>query len=195
MGMELLGDVDDVDFVRTVIELVRDDQGLGQVFVTGMSNGGDMTYRMACEASDIVSAAAPVTGCLMNWLADACEPQEPRPVLHIHGNADNITLWQGDPNYTGGGYYGTLDSISFIADLHNAENYSTETVTDNSDNSSYTVHRWATNDGDVPAILYEIDGGRHSWPTGEPDDDFDAAEVMWDFFQEWPATSDLRVDR
>ncbi len=177
-------EVDDVDFSRTVIDAVVADQGLEDVFVTGMSNGGDMTYRMACEASDLVKGTAPITGCLMNWLADSCSPPTPPPMLHVHGNGDFVTAWDGDENYHGGGYMGTLDSVGFIAGLHGTTAYSTETFTDKSDESAYTVHSWATADGDVPVQLYEIDGGGHNWPTGAPNYDFDAAELMWAFFQQ-----------
>jgi polyhydroxybutyrate depolymerase len=182
-------EVDDVAFARTVIDTVRADQGLGQIFVTGMSNGGDMSYRMACEASDLVDAVAPVTGCLMNWLADACTPAAPPPMLHIHGNADNTTMWDGDESYTAGGYRSTLESIRFIADLHSAETYTTERITDATDESAYTIHSWSTESGEVPVTLYEIDGGRHEWPTGRPDYDFDSAELMWSFFSRWSEES------
>ena len=169
------GELDDVGFVREVIELVRADQGLDSVLVTGMSNGGDMTYRMACHASDIVDVTAPVAGCLMGWLADDCAPATPPPMLHIHGNADNITLWDGDPTYKAGGYYSTLDSIGFVAGLHETTDYTTETDGD------IIVHSWATAAESVPVQLYEIDGGRHDWPSG---DELDAASLMWSFFVE-----------
>lgn len=177
--------VDDVDFARTVIDAVRTDQGLGQVFVTGMSNGGDMSYRMACDASDIVDAVAPVTGCLMNWLADTCDPETPPPMLHVHGNADNTTRWEGDEDYAAGGYRSTMASVGFMAGLHSAETYTSERITDGTDESVYTIHRWATESGDVPVVLYEIDGGRHDWPSGGADYDFDSAELMWSFFSRW----------
>ena len=124
--------------------------------------------------------AAPVAGCLMGWLADACAPADPVPMLHIHGNADSITLWGGDPTYTGGGYYSTLESIGFIAGLHGATDYSTASLEGGSDT---IVHSWASG-GSVPVQLYEIDGGGHTWPTGGARHDFDSAVVMWDFFRQ-----------
>jgi polyhydroxybutyrate depolymerase len=176
-------DIDDPDFIRTLIELVREDQGLETVYLTGMSNGGDMTYRMACEASDLIAAAAPVTGCMMNWLQDTCAPGAPPPVMHIHGNNDRITLWDGDPSYYGGGYLGTLDSIGTFAGLHMADDYTTERVEDPSDGSAYIHHQWATADGAIPVQLYEIDRGGHDWPTGPPRYDLDSAALMWEFFR------------
>lgn len=155
-------DVDDTGFLRAAIGLVRDDHGLDRVLVTGMSNGGDMTYRMACEASDLVAVAAPVTGCLMTWLSEACAPPTPPPLLHIHGNADTTTLWAGDPDYTGGGYRSTLDSVGHFADLHDATAYSTAPLPEDADS---TVHTWSP-DGDPRVQLIELDGVGHVWPSG-----------------------------
>lgn len=175
-------DVDDVGFVRTVVELVRTDQGLGRAYMTGMSNGGDMTYRLACEAPALVAAAASVTGCMMSWLAESCSPDPVPPVLHIHGNADRTTLWDGDPDYTGGGYLGTLDSVGVFAGLHGANQYESTTISDPDDGSAYISHHWRTESGAAPVRLLEIDGGRHRWPTNSSRDDFSAADMMWEFF-------------
>jgi polyhydroxybutyrate depolymerase len=70
-----------------------------RIYVTGMSNGGFMTNRVACEMSDIVAAAAPVAGPLMNvgvedhpfgWGSDGfeCKPGRPVPILHMHSSKD-----------------------------------------------------------------------------------------------------------
>ena len=118
----------------------------------------------------------------MRWVAESCEATAPPPMLHIHGNADNTTLWDGDKNYTAGGYYGTLDSIGFFADLHGTGSSTIETITDKADSSIYRINRWSVDGGEAPVQLYEIDGGGHNWPSGGAFDDFDAAEVMWAFF-------------
>ncbi len=56
--------VDDVGFVRA---LVRDVQAVvkidaKRIYATGLSNGGIMSYRLACEASDLIAAIGPVSG-------------------------------------------------------------------------------------------------------------------------------------
>ena len=63
-GAAVKNKVDDVGFLREVILRVEQQASVDQrrVFVTGMSNGGLMSYRMACEASDLVRAIAPVAG-------------------------------------------------------------------------------------------------------------------------------------
>jgi polyhydroxybutyrate depolymerase len=78
---------DDVAFFRDMVkkataELCIDSK---RVYVSGHSNGGAMTYRLACEASDIFAAVAPVCG----WMAaPACTPARPIPVLAIRSKDD-----------------------------------------------------------------------------------------------------------
>jgi polyhydroxybutyrate depolymerase len=59
--------VDDVGFVRVMVEEINSLYRLNKdaVFATGMSNGGDMSFLLACEASDLFRAVAPVAGSMM----------------------------------------------------------------------------------------------------------------------------------
>ena len=173
-------DIDDVGFLRSIIEQVTSDQGLDDVIVTGMSNGGDMTYRMACEADDVVSMAAPITGCMMTWLKDTCAPTTPPPVVHIHGTSDGITLYDGDPTYTGGGYEGTEASIGHLAGLHGAASSDIDDTT----YDDVIVTTWTTDDGWPAAKLFARQGGGHQWPTGAPNYELDTTEVIWTFYED-----------
>jgi polyhydroxybutyrate depolymerase len=58
-----------------------------RVFATGLSNGGYMSYRLACEAADVFTAIAPGSGGLRGI---PCTPAKPISVLDIHGTADNL---------------------------------------------------------------------------------------------------------
>jgi polyhydroxybutyrate depolymerase len=58
-----------------------------RVFATGLSNGGYMSYRLACEAADVFTAVAPGSGGLRGI---ACTPARPISVLDIHGTTDNL---------------------------------------------------------------------------------------------------------
>ena len=60
-----------------------------------MSNGGEMSYLLACNASDVFCSVAPVAGTMMNWFYDACEPLEPISIFEIHGTDDNIPIGMG----------------------------------------------------------------------------------------------------
>ncbi|MDN8872721.1 prolyl oligopeptidase family serine peptidase, partial [Staphylococcus aureus] len=63
-----------------------------RVYATGMSNGGMMAYRLACEASDIFKAIAAVAGT-DNTLS--CTPAKPISILHIHAKDDDHVLFAG----------------------------------------------------------------------------------------------------
>ncbi|HVY25665.1 MAG TPA: PHB depolymerase family esterase [Polyangiaceae bacterium] len=87
---------DDVKFFRDMVakataELCIDSK---RVYVSGHSNGGAMTYRLACEAADIFAAVAPVCG----WMTvNDCSPVRPIPVLAIRGlNDTTVTINTAD---------------------------------------------------------------------------------------------------
>jgi polyhydroxybutyrate depolymerase len=96
--------IDDVQFIRTLSSHITQEYHLTDynIFSTGMSNGGDMSYLLACQASDIIRAIAPVAGCMMEWIYESCSPVFSRPVFEIHGTNDNTTWREGDYNNTGG---------------------------------------------------------------------------------------------
>lgn len=58
-----------------------------RVFATGLSNGGYMSYRLACEAADIFTAVAPGAGGLRGI---DCNPARPISILDIHGTSDSL---------------------------------------------------------------------------------------------------------
>jgi len=68
---------------------------LRRVYSCGMSNGGFMSYRLACEFSDRFAAIAPVAGCLTDSMEYYCHPSRPMPVLHFHGTTDPLVNYNG----------------------------------------------------------------------------------------------------
>lgn len=86
--------IDDVGFIRTMIEKLASDFNIDKkrIYVTGMSNGAQMAYRLACELSDTIAAIAAVGS---QGTFDNCRPQRPVPVLHIHGKNDPCSLYDG----------------------------------------------------------------------------------------------------
>jgi polyhydroxybutyrate depolymerase len=65
-----------------------------RVYMIGHSNGGFMSYRMACDASDRIAAIVSLAGS--TWAdQDRCSPQSPVSVLQIHGDADDVIRYEG----------------------------------------------------------------------------------------------------
>lgn len=94
--------LDDVELFRVIYGEVTQHLNVdpGRVYATGLSNGGYMSYRLACEASDLFAAVAPTAGAIgendigggTNPTSDftRCAPTHPVSVLDIHGTADGL---------------------------------------------------------------------------------------------------------
>jgi polyhydroxybutyrate depolymerase len=94
--------VDDVAYLTSLIDEAEDawGEGVSEVFITGHSNGGFMSYRMACDVPDRIDGIAPLAGA--PWAdGDDCAVGDPVPVLHIHGDTDDSVLYEGEGSYPG----------------------------------------------------------------------------------------------
>lgn len=93
-GESAAQDIDDVGYLRTVIDTVIADYDANpaRVFVTGHSNGAMMAYRLSCAMADKIAAIAPVSA---QDISATCEPAKPVAVLHIHGEMDPCALYGG----------------------------------------------------------------------------------------------------
>lgn len=92
-------DVDDSAYLRSIIDQVKTQYNVDpkRVFVMGHSNGGFMSYRMACDHADAIAAVASLAGATFND-PTLCQPSEPISTLQIHGTADDTILYDGGMN-------------------------------------------------------------------------------------------------
>ncbi len=104
---------DDSAFLRGLIDEVRAQYNIddGRIFVTGHSNGGFMSYRMACEHADLVSAIASLAGATFDTLGD-CAPSQPVHILQVHGTEDAAILFNGGSNGQGIAYPSAAQTIN-----------------------------------------------------------------------------------
>src|SRR6202021_3599767 len=88
--------VDDIGFLRALLEKIERDYAVDpqRVYFTGISNGGMMSYRVACEVAEQGAAIAPVEGALNV----ECHPTAPVSVLIFHGTADRLVPFEGGSN-------------------------------------------------------------------------------------------------
>jgi polyhydroxybutyrate depolymerase len=90
---------DDVGFLAALIaQVLHDHRGDARaVFMTGVSNGGLMTMRFACERADLLRAAGNVISDLPVALHGQCRPAKPLPWISINGTADPLMPFAGAP--------------------------------------------------------------------------------------------------
>jgi polyhydroxybutyrate depolymerase len=86
--------VDDVGFLRAVVQKVMKDGCIDakRVYASGLSGGGLMSYRLACEAADVFAAVAPVSGATV---FSPCQPSAPVSVIAYRGLSDPLVPYNG----------------------------------------------------------------------------------------------------
>lgn len=93
---------DDVGYLDAVLDDARAKYGVQRVFLAGVSNGGFMAQRYACDRADRVEGFASVSGALWGAL-EKCRPARPVAALLVHGTADDIVRYDGGPSLVGTG--------------------------------------------------------------------------------------------
>jgi polyhydroxybutyrate depolymerase len=177
--------VDDVGFTKAMLDEAEKRFCIDtkRVYSAGMSNGGFMSYRLACEMSDRIAAIAPVAG--LSTVAP-CTPGRPVPVMHFHGTADNVVPYNG-----GGlaGYPKAADSIAAWAAINQCTGAPVETF--NKGDARCVTHKTCA--GGAEVTFCTLTGGGHTWPGGTPvpilgttNKDISATDAMWDFFKAHP---------
>ena len=153
-----------------------------------MSNGGDFSYLLACEASNVFQAIAPVAGTMMEWIYNSCQPNEPLSIFEIHGTDDSITLWEGDLDNSEG--WGPYLDVPSIIDFWQTENECQSFIVDtleniNQSDGSFIISETFYNciyDNEVK--LYKIINGGHDWPGAYGNMDIHSAEEIWVFLEQ-----------
>jgi polyhydroxybutyrate depolymerase len=197
--------VDDVGFMLALVEDVARNHPLdrGRIFATGISNGGFMSMRLACDAAETFAAVAPVTAVLSEKLGARCAPSRPVAIMIINGTEDPLVPWAGGMvkvlGVSRGAVWSADRTFERWLELDGCGHRGDGALTDNdpADKTAVVVHRERCR-GDVEVRLYEIQGGGHTWPggvayasellVGRVSRELDASEEIWTFMK-WNARS------
>lgn len=184
--------VDDVEFLSNLIDSLRTKYNIdpNRIYSTGMSNGGFMSYSLACELSNKIAAIASVTGSMITVNLNACNPQRPVPVMEIHGTADNTVP------YNGAALQGFVP-IPTLVDAWVGKNGCNPTPiftpvpnTNTTDGCTAEHYRYTGGINGSTVEHYKVIGGGHTWPgqlfpIGVTNLDFNASQEIWRFFSQY----------
>lgn len=156
--------VDDVGFLKAVVADVRRHVNIreGRVFATGMSNGGMMSHRLACEAPDVFRAVAAVAGTDGNG---QCMFRRPVSVLHIHAKDDPRVPFEGG---VGPKSFVKVDFVSVPETINRWRERlqcSTQATRVLETKGAYCDAYQQCSSGSQLQLCVTTDGG-HSWPGG-----------------------------
>ncbi len=183
--------VDDVGFLRALIEKLERDYPVDRrrVFVTGMSNGGMMTYRMACEDAAQIAAIAPVAGAL----SVPCHPANPVSVIAFHGTADKNVPFDGGTGSKQIGGPRDDRPVSYAISLW-AKADGCNPTPRRTETADLRTDTYAGCNAGTAVELNAVLGQGHAWPGGDrvlrvldaPNPNVNATELMWSFFAAHP---------
>ena len=169
-----------------------------RVYVTGISNGGMMSYRLACDAADEFAAAAPVAANMAVELEGKCHPARAMSLLIMNGVDDPIMPWKGGVIrvlwMTRGQVLSAEDSAARWLALDQCGALEPQALIEaDPPDGTQVAPRTARCAGGSEVRLYEIRGGGHTWPRGEPylgarvvghvSRAIDANETIWAFLR------------
>ena len=190
--------IDDVAYVRALLDdlpsvLRIDDK---RIYVTGMSNGAIMAYRLASDLSDRIAAVAAVGGPMGT---ESCDPKRPVPVIHFHGTDDPFVPFEGglaEKNITDTKFYSVEHSIqAWVRANHCPPEPKITSFPDEAEDGTRVIRKvYGPGIRGSEVVLFVIEGGGHTWPgrktywrfLGTSTEDISANDLMWEFFEKHP---------
>lgn len=195
---------DDVPFIVNLVRhLIR--SGIAdpsRIYIAGLSMGGFMTARLACEHGELFAAIAMMAATAPEQYRRTCRPRGTLPALLIHGTYDNIIPWFGVP-MAGVGILSAHDTAQLFADLAGCMSYTDSRRPSLDRSHPVDVRRWSVCRDSASVLLYTIHGGGHLPPSADQGrgDTFvslflaershaiDAANEIWSFFRQYRSGS------
>jgi polyhydroxybutyrate depolymerase len=189
-GWTIGSTVDDVDFIDTIIELVsnKHDINMNRIYSTGMSNGGFMSYHLACNLSSKIAAVASVTGSMSEQTFESCNPQHSTSVLQIHGTLDTTVPFNGNPSL---GMEPLKKVVTFWQEYNSCNVEPLISSTDFFDLGYSIEHSQYTNCINNQQVeLYKVEGMRHVWPAADRFG-ISASDIIWEFFNTYDINGEI----
>jgi polyhydroxybutyrate depolymerase len=186
--------IDDVGFAAVLIDHLETSLAIDsrRVYAAGMSAGGILAHRLACELSDRIRGIAAVAGPMAVETARTCNPGRPVTVIQFHGTSDLIVPWAGGVTRGGGTVVSVEETVKgwLIRDGCREDSFSTSKWGDT------TCTIYGPGSGDRRVALCRTEGGGHTWPGGKSafserivgttTNALNASEYLWKFLEGIP---------
>jgi polyhydroxybutyrate depolymerase len=193
--------VNDVNFLSSLAQQLSSELNADpkRIYATGISNGGFMSARLACDASSVFAAVAVVAATIPENVRTNCKPSRAVPFMLIHGTADSFVLEAGGTMTKGDGgvIASTTQTVALWRDLNKCSNVATQSeINPANDGTSITLEHYTGCASGSEVAFYKVTNGGHTWPggsqylpvilVGKTSRDLNASETMLAFFKNHP---------
>ncbi|MDO7877229.1 PHB depolymerase family esterase [Hymenobacter sp. ASUV-10] len=185
------GGPDDVAFLAALFDTLaqRYTMDPDRLYSAGYSNGGFMSYELACHLGARVAAVASVCGSMETGQPGTCRSAHPMPVLEIHGTGDtNVT-------YTGGSWFVSIPTVlNYWVQANGCNPVPVVTAVPDIDPTDNTTAEHSVRRGPrVGAVVehFRVLNRGHVWPGGPPSStdvvnrDISASREVWRFLRRY----------
>lgn len=192
--------VDDLGFLEALIDTISANYTINpnRVYSTGMSNGGYMSYYLACQSNKF-AAVGSVTGSMSVQMYNSCTPTNPIPTIQVHGTNDPTVPYSGNSSSKA-----VEDVVLFWADK-NACNLTPMITpvpnTNTTDGATAERYLYSGGTNGHTVEFFKVTGGGHTWPgapvplpgAGNTCMDFSASKEIWRFFSQYQSSGQVGV--
>ena len=183
--------VDDVGFTEALLNSLSAAYSIDQnrIYAVGMSNGGFMSFRLACDLSAKIAAVGSVTGSMLPSTLVNCNATHQMPVIQIHGTTDPTVPYNGSAGWTASvtnvlNHWATFNNCSPVPTIVNVPN------TNLSDGSTVEKYTYDNGDNCSQVVHFKVTNGQHTWPgsifnLAGTNYDFNASVQIWNFLSKY----------
>lgn len=191
----------DVDFIAHLIDTIRSNFSCNScLFICGMSQGGFLSYKLACSIPQTINAIGVVSGNISQNLQNNCSISNGLPILHFHGTADSLVKFNGTL-----GIPSVPTTINWLVNQNNCNStpvFSPLANINLSDSSSVEKYEYSGGTNGSEVIFYKVINGGHTWPGASPlppfgftNLDIQASQLIGAFFSQHCSTISTVNDR
>lgn len=189
-----ISDTNDIGFLTELTRYLQSAYNLDEsrTFVCGHSNGGFMSYTLACETQGVFRAIASMAGTMSGYSWENRSLVNPIPVLQIHGVDDQTVPIDGSIAWEGWAGAPHMDTvIRFWAEVNQCSDIRQEFFP-NETMAYYFSGGIAGNE----VWYYKINNWGHPWPrtSNASHTGTNAGEVIWSFFERMGSVSSSAND-
>ena len=168
---ELNSSVDDVAFIEKIIKKYRAD-GAQKVYVVGMSNGGLMAQRAACDLDKLIDGIGIVGATQSTYIQTHCSKDaSPMDAVFIFGTEDSAFIKSGEivnplnPSEVRGHHIQIIPTIEYWTKRNQCLGLLAEKATFDDQDDSTIVHQYDIAPCSAKVRYFEVEGGGHRWPN------------------------------